>query len=100
MENKPKLSKAKALIRIMNHYGEERQLEQFIEECSEAIVAIQKIKRYGYTEKTLEDFKSELADVLIMGEQMYNFFNDEGDIDRIINRKLFRQIERIEKGEE
>lgn len=32
---------------IAHHYGYDKQREQFIEECSEAILAVQKCKRHG-----------------------------------------------------
>ena len=82
-------------IEIMNHYGYEAQIEQFIEECAEAIQAAQKCKRHR-SKENLDHFHEEVADVIIMGTQMYNFLDTE-KIDRIIEQKLDRQIERIRK---
>lgn len=79
---------------IAEHYGYERQREQFVEECSEAILAVQKCKR-GKS-GAFENFKEEVADVLIMAEQMRQFIGTE-EIDRIIDAKLHRQIERMRR---
>lgn len=88
--------------KIMEHYGYERQREQFAEECAEAILAVQKCKRthdIQGAQEAFENLKEEVADVLIMASQMYLFLGDE-DIDRIINSKIERQIERIESDAE
>ena len=81
------------LVFIAEHYGYEAQREQFVEELSEAILAVQKCKRKG----SVENFKaleSEVADVLIMAQQMRLFMSTK-QIDDIINEKLERQIGRI-----
>lgn len=82
---------------IMEHYGYEAQREQFIEECTEAILAVKKCKRKKSAQESREAFKNlkeEVADVLIMAAQMYHFLGAE-EIDRIIARKLDRQMRRI-----
>lgn len=90
--------KAKALQAIMNHYGFEKQQEQFVEECAEAIRAVQKHKRYPDSNKALNELYDEVADVVIMTTQMYNFL-DEEKLEGIIERKLKRQIRRIKEEE-
>lgn len=87
----------KRIIEIARHYGYEAQREQFVEECSEAILAVQKLKRHG-SKENFEALESEVADVLIMAQQM-RLLMSTSSIDRIIDSKLNRQIERM-KGEE
>lgn len=79
---------------IAEHYGLPTQREQLIEECSELILAAQKCKRYG-TRETFDNFCGELADVYIMVQQMMHLISPE-IIGEIIDKKLDRQIQRIE----
>ena len=90
----------KRIIEIARHYGYEAQREQFVEECSEAILAAQKSKRTP-NPKTISDLQGEVADVLIMALQMRYLFGAEA-VDRQVELKLARQIERIkeEQGNE
>lgn len=83
---------------IMSSYTYEQQREIFVEECAEAIQAAQKCKRAttdNYTERR-GNLKEEVADVLIMAEQMRQYIGAK-DIDKIIDTKLRRQIERIKE---
>ena len=82
------------LERIAYHYGYDAQREQFIKECSEAILAAQKCKRHG-SKDNFEALCGEVADVLIMAQQM-RLLMSTTLIDRIVNEKLDRQIERID----
>lgn len=79
---------------IAYHYGYESQREQFEEECAEAILAAQKCKRYG-SKGSFEALCGEVADVLIMAQQM-RLLMDAKVIDEIIDKKLNRQLGRIE----
>lgn len=84
---------------IMSSYDYDQQREIFVEECAEAIQAVQKCKRKNYRIEPLqafENFKEEVADVLIMAEQMRQYIGAK-DIDKIIDTKLRRQIERIKE---
>ncbi len=87
----------KRITEIAQHYGALAQREQFIEECSEAILAAQKSKRTP-NPKTISDLQGEVADVLIMALQMRYLFGAEA-IDRQVEQKLARQLERM-KGEQ
>lgn len=84
---------------IVSSYTFSQQREIFVEECAEAIQAVQKLKRaaedsnVGYY-KASEDLISEVADVLIMAEQMRLYLGAD-KVDKEINRKLDRQIGRI-----
>ena len=81
------------IIQIANHYGYTAQSDKIIEENAELTQAILKL-RWGYSPELLEHVKEEVADVLIMSRQLRVMLGAE-DIDRIINQKLDRQIERI-----
>ena len=80
--------------KIAEHYGMEIQREQLIEELSELILAAQKCKRYG-TRDTFDNFCGELADVYIMVCQMMHLISP-AVIGSIVDKKLDRQIQRIE----
>lgn len=82
------------LERIAYHYGYESQREQLIEECAEAILAAQKCKRHG-SKDNFEALCGEVADVLIMAQQMRLLMGAKV-IDEIIDKKLNRQLGRIE----
>jgi hypothetical protein len=85
------------IIRIVEHYGYEAQREQFEEECAEAILAAQKCKRHG-SKDNFEELCGEVADVLIMAQQMRLLMGAKV-IDEIIDKKLNRQLGRIENEE-
>ena len=92
-----KIKSSPELRAIMEHYGYEAQREQFVEECAEAILAVQKCKRKKSvqgSQEAFENLKGEIADVLIMAAQMYHFLGAD-EIDRIIAKKLDRQMRRI-----
>ena len=87
----------KRIIEIARHYGYEAQREQFVEECSEAILAVQKVKR-RCSNGNFIDLAEEVADVLIMAEQM-RILISQSLIDEFIQKKLERQIQRIKEEE-
>lgn len=86
------------LLKIVNHYGLLEQLKYFqseVFELNEAVI----LEQYG--EDTKEHITEEIADVLVMLEQIrlyYNIFLD--DIEKIMTFKINRQLNRIEKEEE
>ena len=93
-----------AIKKIADKYGYDAQSRQCIEEMAELTVALNKYHRitndvhYAYEHrKCIENIKEEIADVMIMLEQMKYLLNIyEDDIETIINRKIQRQLERIE----
>lgn len=85
------------IITIAHHYGYNAQREQFEEECAEAILAAQKVKRRCSNENFI-NLAEEVADVLIMAEQM-RILISQSLIDEFIQKKLERQIRRM-NGEE
>lgn len=54
----------------IDKYGEENQLNQAIEECAEFIVAVNKLRRGSYSEDLSKSLASEVADVIIMMNQV------------------------------
>jgi NTP pyrophosphatase (non-canonical NTP hydrolase) len=96
-----------SIIEIAEFYGYDAQSRQLIEEMAELTVALNKYHRitndmhYAYEHrKCIENIKEEIADVMIMLEQMKYLLNIyEDDIETIINRKILRQLERIGENE-
>lgn len=91
--------------RIANHYGMEAQLNVLQEECAELIQAVSKYKRA----KTYPDFDGywpfmklteEITDVEIMTEQIKYFLACPNVFAEWRNKKISRQIARIECEEE
>lgn len=78
------------LKEILNHYGEEAQANQLVQELGELIVAITK----GDVKNAIE----EVADVEIMLEQFKSFEAiDRDKIEDIKEYKIDRQLKRIER---
>ena len=102
-----------AIKKIADTYGYDAQSRQLIEEMAELAQAInkhwRKNKVYGGMvwlpfgksgEKEVANIKEEIADVTIMLEQIkYLLSISDTDIEHIIEQKLNRQLERIEKNE-
>ena len=84
---------------ILNHYGIIHQKSKTIEELAELIVALQKDILEG-KESHSRAVLEEIADVHIMLTQM---LDDEGDktmVSLIVDKKLKRQMRRIEAEKE
>ena len=77
--------------RAIETWGGEAQMDMIIEECSELIVALQRLKRGRGRVELVQD---EVADVLIMAEQAKVLFGAD-DIERIVARKLARLETRV-----
>ena len=84
---------------IADKFGLKNQLEQAEEECAELILAIQKFKRYkcGFVETYYENVREETADVYIMMCQLMYLMGYDS-IMEIVDKKLNRQIERMNDG--
>lgn len=93
---------------VADHYGFAKQSIQTIEECSELIQALTKYYRalgFGYdTPVTPKDEENhiveELADVYICVTQLCYLMGCGKQIEKIVEYKLNRQIERIKKEDE
>ena len=100
------LNYEKNITFIADHYGETEQLIQTAEECSELSRAALKLRRaYADPDADAETLRSsvaalygEIADVLIMCEQLMYLEGCGGDVMRIVGEKLARQMERIKAG--
>lgn len=79
---------------IATHYGFTNQADMAIEECSELIQAICKLRR-EYSENHYTNLLEEIADVYIMARQL-RYLLGYSTIDSIVNNKLNRQLKRIE----
>ena len=98
-----------AIKKIAKNYGYDAQSRQLIEEMAELTVALNKYyrvsiltpERVNFAERIeLGNIKEEIADVTIMIEQIKYLLQISGtDINQIIEQKLNRQLERIEKNE-
>lgn len=88
--------KIKAIVR---YYDYDCQREIFVEELSEAILAVQKCKRNNTSVDAFTNLVEEVADVLVTAQQMRLYLGSEM-VDRIIKRKLDRQLKRMETENE
>ena len=100
-----------AIKKIADTYGFSKQSRQLSEECAELVVAINKYyrkcdktafspKELLYIQNCISNIAEEIADVTIMIEQIkYLLQISDTDINEIIEQKLNRQLERIEKNE-
>ena len=86
--------------KILNHYGRESQLLKSIEELDELKDAIRKertadtLDNYEYDVKS--EIMTELADVLIMCEQLRRMHSIPlCELEREINYKVDRQLQRM-----
>lgn len=81
--------------KILNHYGMQHQKAKAIEELAELIVALQKDILAG-KEQHSRAVLEEIADVHIMIEQLLDDESDKTTVSLIVNKKLKRQMRRIE----
>ena len=87
---------------IADHYGLNNQTMIAVEEMAELTKCISKCKRYPAIDKRaepyIESIREEVADVLIMIEQL-RYLLGQDEVDRIVHEKLERQMKRIEVGD-
>ena len=81
------------LKQIADHYGFTSQADMLVEESAEFTVALNKLRR-GYSD-AYEHIKEEVADVLVIAYQLRHLLGTES-IDKIMEEKIQRQLERIE----
>lgn len=88
----------KKLLKIINHYGVLPQLKYFQSEVFELSEAIINVENEYNMLKDIGHIAEEIADVLVMLNQFKNYYNIPGEvINEIFERKVDRQIQRIEK---
>ena len=87
-------------VRIMDHYGEDKQLEKLVEECAELIKAIMKTKisNVFYINNDVIQEMADVKNLLQQFELKQSYLKDT--VNFIMESKVDRQLERIEKGEE
>lgn len=78
--------------KIAEYYGLDNQLNKTIEECAELIQALVKLES---RENTIE----EIADVQIMLKQMLYLLDCEKEVEKVMEYKINRQLERIKEEE-
>lgn len=83
----------KELKAIADYYGFSSQADMLCEESAEFTVALNKLRR-GKAE-AYANIKEELADVLVIAFQL-RWLLGKDEIDKIINEKVQRQLNRIE----
>lgn len=91
------------LLKIINHYGIMKQLKYIHSEYFELDEAIidyckDEFNYYDCVEKNhQEHIAEEIADVLVMLKQFQYYFDiEDKKIKQIMNKKIARQLERIE----
>ena len=82
------------LKQAVKHYGANAQIDKAIEEMSELTKALLK-DRHGNGNHDTE-VAEEIADVLIMVEQLIMIYDNEEEVDKHTNRKISRLINRFE----
>lgn len=78
--------------KIADYYGLDNQTDKTIEECAELIQALVKLES---RENTIE----EIADVQIMLKQMLYLLDCEKEVEKVMEYKINRQLERIKEEE-
>ena len=95
------MERNKKIKDIANHYGVVHQSKKAIEEMSELTKALCKLDENpaldSRNKRYLDDVMEEIADVIVMMEQLKLFFG-QNRIEEIIDLKIDRQIERICMG--
>lgn len=84
--------------KIIEHYGEDKQITVAVEELSELIKALCKYKRWGSSAETLFNIAEEIADVMIMCDQLVVMFGIDEEVEAMKKYKIKRTLERIENG--
>ena len=86
------------LKKVIEHYGHDYMMVVAMEEASELVQAISKIYRYGVTLEAVNNLNEEIADVLIVIEELKKMgFAYEPSIKEWIDSKQKRSMERIRK---
>ena len=84
------------LERVITSNGMNKQLDAAIEELSELIQAICKLKRYGYTdEECYFNLAEEMADVEIVLAELKLMFDNEDNVKEWKDYKLDRLEKRL-----
>lgn len=91
----------KALDLIIKTYGIPQQVDMAIEECSELTKALLKHRRANAPDTSLvSNIAEEIADVEITVAQLKRIYDCEAEVEKQIDFKLNRQLERIRSHNE
>lgn len=83
---------------VIEFYGKEAQARLAIEECAELIQAINKRLRYPDNDLSLDGVYEEMADVMIMLEQLQFIFKlDDAKLNEWVKIKTERVFKRLEE---
>ena len=78
---------------IVKHYGFQHQVKKTTEECGEFIVALSKLAN---DEGSRKDVLEEMADVMVMLQQMQYFLCiNQYELHKAMETKVRRQLERM-----
>lgn len=86
------------LKQAIETFGEDAQIDQAIEEMAELTQALIKRRRYKNDVDTMFHVAEEMADVLIMMEQLFMIFNNDKAVSQFQEDKLIRLKERLDKA--
>ena len=85
--------------RNIQYHGIEQETTIAMEECSELIKAISKCKRYGCVDKYRNNLIEEIADVLIIINELQLIYDiSDNDIENIKKYKMDRMDYRIKNN--
>ena len=85
--------------RNIQYHGIEQETTIAMEDCSELIKAISKCKRYGCVDKYRENLIEEIADVLIIINELQLIYDiSDNDIENIKKYKIDRMDYRIKNN--
>ena len=85
--------------RNIQYHGIEQETTIAMEECSELIQAISKCKRYGCVDKYRDNLIEEIADVLIIINELQLIYDiSDNDIESIKKYKIDRMDYRIKNN--
>ena len=85
--------------RNIQYHGIEQETTIAMEECSELIKAISKCKRYGFVDKHRDNLIEEIADVLIVINELQLIYDiSNNDIENIKKYKMDRMDYRIKNN--
>lgn len=96
---KTEIKHKEAITKIANAHTETEQLRQTEEEAVECALAIIKLRRFGTNPQTRKDLVTELADCLIMIEQLVWKFGYEEEVSAEMIHKINRELIRTKQSE-
>jgi len=89
----------------IDHWGAVAQVDMFVEELGEAVVATQKLFKRDFSYKRFADLASEMADILIMAEEIRIILSrhrpadafGEPSFDELVSQQIAFKLERTKQ---